>query len=122
MTGPDDPDAELCLPELPEPSAPTVALRTRPIPTQPIPTSAGRSVSLRGRIPAAALARGTEPPAERLPPPPPHSAAVDFGAGAGIVIEVEGDRVTLSLPTGRVVGTRAQTRDLIDALLDALSH
>jgi hypothetical protein len=100
-------------------AAPTVALRpTKPTPAAP---TTGPSVALRGRIPAAALARGTEPPAGRIPAPP-HSAAVAFGGGAGIVVEIEGDRVTLSLPSGKIVGTREQTRDLIDALLNALSH
>jgi hypothetical protein len=114
VTLPDDEDGEL----LPVPAvaaaAPTEVLKKAP-------PSAGLSVALRGRIPAAALARGTQPIAGRVPAPP-HSAAVAFGPGAGIVVEIDGDRVTLSTPTGRVTGTRAQTRDLIDALLDALTR
>ena len=87
----------------------------------PRPTPSAGMVALRGRLPAAALARGTEPPAGRVPVPP-HSIPVAFGTGAGIVVEIDGDRVTLSLPTGRVVGTRAQARDLVDALLESLTR
>lgn len=119
VTGPDDPDAELIMPDPTDASAPTALLSVRP---SRDPSATSRAVALRGRIPAAALARGTEPPAERKSSPAARSAAVGFGIGAGIVIELDGDRVTLSLPTGRVVGTRAQTRDLIDALLESLSH
>jgi hypothetical protein len=108
---PDDPDGEFpVLPPAVEPSAPTA-----------LPAPHGLSVALRGRIPAAALARGTEPPAGRVPAPP-HSAAIGFGPGAGLVVAIAGDRVTLSTPSGQIVGTRAQTRDLIDALLEALTR
>lgn len=114
---PDDPDGE-SPPVLPPPadaSAPTAIL------TKPPTIAGGLSVALRGRIPAAALARGTEPPAGRVPPPP-FRAPVAFGPGAGVIVEIEGDKVTLSTPTGQVVGNRAQTRDLIDALLEALTR
>lgn len=83
-------------------------------------TGSGHSVALRGRIPAAALARGTDPPASRIAPPP-HAASVTFGAHV-VAVEVEGDRVSIGLPGTRVVGTRAEARDLIDALLEALTH
>jgi len=129
---PDDLDGELILPPLApsslpsSSSAPTVLAspRSSSVPGAlgpPRPAPNGGMVALRGRIPAAAFARGTEPPADRVPVPP-HSTAVAFGIGAGLLVEIEGDRVTLSLPTGRVVGTRAQTRDLIDALLESLTH